>query len=592
MSNRSLFKRKTYRQRGGVVVVLLALNGLFLDTSNAGEDIPPELSSDFTGDKFAHGKRFMAVTANPLATEAAYQILKKGGSAVDAAIAAQLVLGLVEPQSSGIGGGAFMLSWTAQQKALGYYDGREVTPEKVDKDQFLRASGEPRSFMDAAVGGKSVGVPGLLRMLELAHRNEGKLPWPDLFESAITLAEDGFLISPRLHMLLSKTPKITARVDLTSYFFSSAEEPYPVGHRLHNPAYARTLKVIAEKGADAFYTAEMASAIVDAVSNDSEAGSLSMSDMANYRAKVGEALCLDYREYKVCGPGPPAGGMTVLQILGMLEQFDLSAVEVNSAEMIHLFSEASSLAFADRGTYLADPDFVSVPAATLIGKPYLQQRSSLILEDSMGEAKPGILYDESQSALPYQSAESPELMSTTHLSIADEYGNMVSMTSSIENAFGSRLLVNGFLLNNQLTDFSFSSTDHEGALVANRIESLKRPRSSMSPMIIFLKGRPRLLVGSPGGARIIDYVSRTIVYHLDKALSIEAAIGSPHIINLNRGLELEAGRISQGTQKALAVRGHRLTLRSQSSGIHAISIINDGLIGAADPRREGTARGE
>ena len=592
MRNRSLFKRKTYRQRGGLVVVLLALNGLFLDTSNAGEDIPPELSSDFTGDKFAHGKRFMAVTANPLATEAAYQILKKGGSAVDAAIAAQLVLGLVEPQSSGIGGGAFMLSWAAQQKALKYYDGREVTPKKVDEDQFLRASGEPRSFMDAAVGGKSVGVPGLLRMLELAHRNEGKLPWPDLFESAITLAEDGFLISPRLHMLLSKTPQITARVDLTSYFFSSAEEPYPVGHRLHNPAYARTLKVIAEKGADAFYTAEMASAIVDAVSNDSEAGSLSMSDMANYRAKVGVALCLDYREYKVCGPGPPAGGMTVLQILGMLEQFDLSAVEVNSAEMIHLFSEASSLAFADRGTYLADPDFVSVPAATLIGKPYLQQRSSLILEDSMGEAKPGILYDESQSALPYQSAESPELMSTTHLSIADEYGNMVSMTSSIENAFGSRLFVNGFLLNNQLTDFSFSSTDHEGALVANRIESLKRPRSSMSPMIIFLKGRPRLLVGSPGGARIIDYVSRTIVYHLDKALSIEAAIGSPHIINLNRGLELEAGRISQGTQKALAARGHRLTLRSQSSGIHAISIINDGLMGAADPRREGTARGE
>lgn len=446
--------------------------------------------------------------------------------------------------------------------------------------------------MDAAVGGKSVGVPGLLRMLELAHRNEGKLPWLDLFESAITLAEDGFLISPRLHMLLSKTPRITARVDLTSYFFNIAGEPYPVGHRLRNPTYARTLKVIAEKGADAFYTAEIASAIVDAVSNDSEAGTLSMSDMANYRAKVGEALCLDYREYKVCGPGPPAGGMTVLQILGMLELFDLSTVEVNSAEMIHLFSEASSLAFSDRGTYLADPDFVSVPAATLIGKPYLQQRSSLILEGSMGEAKPGILYDESQSALPYQSAESPELMSTTHLSIADEYGNMVSMTSSIENAFGSRLMVNGFLLNNQLTDFSFSPTDHEGALVANRIEPLKRPRSSMSPMIIFLQGRPRLLVGSPGGARIIDYISRTIVYHLDKALSIEAAIGSPHIINLNRGLELEAGRISQSTQKALTARGHRLTLRSQSSGIHAIAIINDRLMGAADPRREGTARGE
>ena len=592
MNNRSLCKRKTYRQRVGLVVALLALNGLFLDTSNAGEDIPPELSSDFTGDKFAHGKRFMAVTANPLATEAAYQILKKGGSAVDAAIAAQLVLGLVEPQSSGIGGGAFMLSWAAQQKALKYYDGREVTPEKVDKDQFLSASGEPRGFMDAAVGGKSVGVPGLLRMLELAHRNEGKLPWPDLFESAITLAEDGFLISPRLHMLLSKTPRITARVDLTSYFFSSAEEPYPVGHRLRNPSYARTLKVIAEKGADAFYTAEIASAIVDAVSNDSEAGSLSMSDMANYRAKVREPLCLDYREYKVCGAGPPAGGTSVLQILGMLEQFDLSGVEVNSAEMIHVFSEASRLAFADRGTYLADPDFVSVPAATLIGKPYLQQRSSLILEGSMGEAKPGILYDESQSALPFKSSESPELMSTTHLSIADEYGNMVSMTSSIENAFGSRLLVNGFLLNNQLTDFSFTSVDGDGKVVANRIEPLKRPRSSMSPTIVFKQGRPRLLVGSVGGLRIIDYTALAIVYHLDKALPIQDAIGSPHIINLNRGLELEAGRISQSTQQALTARGHRLTLRRQSSGTHAIAIINDRLMGAADPRREGTARGE
>jgi gamma-glutamyltranspeptidase/glutathione hydrolase len=437
-----------------------------------------------------------------------------------------------------------------------------------------------------------VGVPGLLRMLELAHRNEGKLPWPDLFESAITLAEDGFLISPRLHMLLSKTPRITARVDLTSYFFSSAEEPYPVGHRLRNPSYARTLKVIAEKGADAFYTAEIASAIVDAVSNDSEAGSLSMSDMANYRAKVREPLCLDYREYKVCGAGPPAGGTSVLQILGMLEQFDLSGVEVNSAEMIHVFSEASRLAFADRGTYLADPDFVSVPAATLIGKPYLQQRSSLILEGSMGEAKPGILYDESQSALPFKSSESPELMSTTHLSIADEYGNMVSMTSSIENAFGSRLLVNGFLLNNQLTDFSFTSVDGDGKVVANRIEPLKRPRSSMSPTIVFKQGRPRLLVGSVGGLRIIDYTALAIVYHLDKALPIQDAIGSPHIINLNRGLELEAGRISKSTQQALIARGHSLKLRRQSSGTHAIAIINDALIGTADPRREGTARGE
>jgi len=592
MNNASFFNCKTHRKLGLLVVAFLAVNGLLLDASSAGEDIPPELSSGFSGDKYAYGTRFMAVTANPLATEAAYQILSRGGSAVDAAIAAQLVLGLVEPQSSGIGGGAFMLSWNALAASLKHYDGREVAPEKVDTKQFQTASGAPIGFMDAVVGGKGVGVPGLLRMLELAHRYEGKLPWEDLFESAITLAKEGFLISPRLHMLLSKTPRITARPDVAEYFFSSAGEPYPLGHRLRNPAYAKTLKIISARGADAFYTEGIGSAIVDAVSNDSEAGSLSMSDMANYRAKVREAICLDYRDYKVCGAGPPAGAASVLQILGMLEQFDLSGIEVNSSEMIHLFSEASKLAFADRDTYIADVDFMLTPAVDLINRSYLKQRADLIKQRSIGKARPGILYDESQSALPYRRSDSPELMSTTHLSIVDEYGNMVSMTSSIENAFGSRILVNGFLLNNQLTDFSFSPTDLEGKLVANRIEPMKRPRSSMSPIIVFQQDRPILLVGSVGGSRIIDYTAQAIVYHLDKALPIEVAIGSAHIINLNKGLELEAGRISKNTQKALIARGHSLKSRSQSSGTHAIAIINGGLKGAADPRREGTARGK
>jgi gamma-glutamyltranspeptidase / glutathione hydrolase len=556
------------------------------------EERPPELSGKIGRTKYAEGKRFMAVTANPHATEAAYTMLNKGGSAIDAAIAAQLVLGLVEPQSSGIGGGALALSWQVKSNTLKFYDGRETAPQQVDENLFLHSKGKPMQFLDAAVGGTSVGVPGLLRMLELAHTREGKLPWSDLFKPAINLANEGFLISPRLYTLLARTPRVTARPGIKAHFFADDGSPHPIGHLLKNPAYAKTLTEIAQKGSEVFYTGNIANDIVNAVHNDSQPGKLSLADIAGYQPQIKQAVCAPYRQYKVCSAAPPSSGATVLGILGILQNFDLSQVDANSVQMIHLFSEASKLAFADRDTYIADTDFVSVPLQALLDNKYLKRRASLIGEKNLGHAKPGVILSKEKVALPYLMTDSAELTSTSHLSIADAEGNMISMTSSVENAFGSRIMVNGFLLNNQLTDFSFAPRNSQGKLVANRVEPNKRPRSSMTPTIVFNNsGTPRLLVGSPGGSRIIEYTARTIVYHLDKGLPIEIAIASPHIININRGLELESERFTQKTISALTAKGHTVTQRRQSSGLHAIAVTRDGYRGGADPRREGTAKG-
>ncbi|SDK39422.1 gamma-glutamyltransferase [Microbulbifer yueqingensis] len=557
-------------------------------------DDPAEIQPEvFTGRgevKAATAEEFMAVTANPHASKAAADILARGGTAVDAAIAAQLVLGLVEPQSSGIGGGAFMLSFNADDQSLTYYDGRETAPAAVDENYFMH-DGEPRDFLRAVIGGYSVGVPGVVRMLGLAHEREGKLPWAELFGPAIALAESGFEVSPRLHKLLERLPQVNVRPAISEYFFTDKGEPLPVGTLLKNPDYAETLRVLAGEGAEAFYTGEIAAAIVDAVRNDPvNPGVMTRADLAGYRAKVREPLCSEFLVYRVCGAGPPSsGGTTVGAILGMLGEFRLAELEAGGTMLTHLFAEASELAFADRNTYAADPDFVAVPARAMVAPEYLVRRARLISREEATDAVSGKPKPFDGERRP---AGSPEKPNTSHLAIVDRYGNGVSMTTSIETGFGSRLLVRGFLLNNQLTDFSFTPKNADGRLVANRIQPGKRPRSSMSPTIVFNRdGSMRLLVGSPGGSRIIDYTARTILYHLGLGIPIADAIADGNIGAIGGRVELETGFFPPPTVRKLEELGHRVVERQLNSGIHAIALTGDKLHGGADPRREGSAVG-
>ncbi|WP_233998707.1 gamma-glutamyltransferase [Microbulbifer pacificus] len=554
------------------------------------QEVQPEIATGRSEIKSAVASQYMAVTANPHASVAAEQMLAKGGTAVDAAIAAQLVLGLVEPQSSGIGGGAFMLSYRADQKKLFSYDGRETAPMAVDEDYFIR-DGQPRGFLDAVIGGYSVGVPGVMRMLALAHQRDGRLPWKDLLQPAIQLAEQGFEVSPRLHQLLVQMPRVAVRPAIRAYLFDKDGKPLPVGYLLKNPEYAATLRQLAEKGVQPFYDGDIAEAIVDAVRNDPEnPGLMTREDMASYRAKVREPVCSAFLTYEVCGAAAPSsGGTTVGALLGMLQYFPLDKFDVGSAALTHLFVEASELAFADRNTYSADPDFVDVPSGAMVAADYLAARAKQI---NPSKAQPATAGDPAGFAHKRQVAQSPELPNTSHLSIVDQYGNGVSMTTSIETGFGSRLLVKGFLLNNQLTDFSFVPTNTEKQKVANRIEPGKRPRSSMSPTIVFnADGSLRLLVGSPGGSRIIDYTARTILYHLAKGMPIAEAIHAGNITAIGFQVEVEPEALSDAELSKLETLGHKVVRKELNSGIHAIALMDGKLHGGADTRREGSAAG-
>ncbi|MEX1664388.1 gamma-glutamyltransferase [Zhongshania arctica] len=552
--------------------------------------IIPEAASGFRDTTTVSAKSAMAVTANPYATYTAEKILRAGGSAIDAGIAAQLVLGLVEPQSSGIGGGAFMLYWDASQKQLSSWDGRETAPQLVDENHFLTSDSQPMGFFDAVIGGYSVGVPGVLAMLEASHNKFGKLPWEALFAPAISLASNGFIVSPRLHTLLVKMPKVAVNPAIESYFFSDAKTPKPIGTVLKNPAYARALSKIASKGSAVFYKGDIANNIVKAVKSDpNRAGLLRKSDLANYKASERAPVCATFRSYKVCGAPPPSsGGTTVIAILKMIEAVEDRSPAFSEADFLHTFIEASRLAFEDRNAFVADPDFVEVPTAGLVDSGYLNQRAALIdIEKralSVAAGKPPAAPIRIRSA-------SPELPSTSHFSIVDANGNVLSMTSSIETAFGSRIFVDGFLLNNQLTDFSFTPENADGSKIANRIQAGKRPRSSMSPMIVFKDDKPLLAIGSPGGARIIDYVAASLYRILAEDEDIAHAISAGHVIAMGDTTELETGRFSEEVKNELQLRGHQFTERDQTSGLHGIVIKESGLEGAADPRREGQVLG-
>jgi gamma-glutamyltranspeptidase/glutathione hydrolase len=579
-----------------VIAALVALLAASVPSYATDTEIQPESGTGIEQKSGTDARQEMVVAANPHAAKAGAQILADGGSAIDAAIAMQMVLNLVEPQSSGIGGGAFLLHYDGRSGVVRSYDGRETAPASAAGDLFLGPDGTKPGYFDAVIGGRSVGVPGLMRMLALAHEEHGILPWADLFAPAIWLSETGFAISPRLHNLAGRVPTLARFPDTAAYFLTPDGKPKAVGTLLRNRPFAATLRAIAAGGADNFYGGEIAKDIVTTVQDSAlHPGGLTMRDMAGYAAKPRPPVCLGYRGYRVCGMGPPSsGGVTILQILGILAHFDSAELDPNSADAVHLFAEASRLAYADRDRYLADADFVAVPVNGLLDPAYLAARAELI-DPSTAASGAAAGSPPGAEQARWISAESPELPSTSHLSVVDRDGNAVAMTTSIEFAFGSALMVRGFLLNNQLTDFSFTA-ERDGALVANRVEGGKRPRSSMAPTIVLdPTGRLRLVIGSPGGSRIICYVASAVIGVIDWGLDAQEAAALPHMCNRGGATELEKDTVLAGLEAELVARGHAVKVRDLNSGLHVIATDHDDngriLRGGADPRREGRAIG-
>jgi gamma-glutamyltranspeptidase / glutathione hydrolase len=534
---------------------------------------------------------WMVVAAHPLASRAGADVLAAGGTAADAMVAVQAVLGLVEPQSSGLGGGGFLLWHDAATGRITTLDGRETAPLAATPRLFQDAAGEPLAFFDAVVGGRSVGTPGTPALMEAAHRRWGRSDWAGLLDPAIRLAEEGFAVSPRMASLVAGDAERLALHPETAAYFLPGGVPLAEGDVLRNPAYARTLRVLAEQGADGFYTGAVADSIIAAVQGVAgNPGLLDMADLAIYRVKERPALCAPYRGHEVCGMGPPSsGGLALGQILGMLEGFDLAALGPENPESWRLIGDASRLAFADRGRYVADTDFVPVPVPGMLEPAYLQGRAALLQgDDALPEVAPG--RPEFDHTLHRADGPTLEQPATTHLSIVDSYGNVLSMTSTIENAFGARLMAGGFLLNNQLTDFSFRS-HVDGVPVANRVEPGKRPRSSMAPTIVYRDGAPILAIGSPGGSSIIGYVAQALIAHLDWGMDVQQAVSMGHALNRFGAFDLEEGTSAAALAAPLQQMGYEVVIGAQTSGLHAIAIGPDGLQGGADPRREGLALG-
>jgi len=534
---------------------------------------------------------WMIAAANPLAAQAGADVLEAGGSAADAMVAAQAVLGLVEPQSSGLGGGAFLVWYDAASGQATTLDGRETAPLKATPTLFQDEQGAPLEFFDAVVGGLSVGTPGTPQLMQEAHRRWGRANWHDLFDDAIALADGGFAVSPRLAEMVARDADRLARFQATADYFLPAGQPIAAGQVLTNPDYADTLRQIALHGADALYQGPIAEDIVRTVRTaPGNPGTLSMLDLSIYHVVERPAVCVPYRGNDVCGMGPPSSGaLTVGQILGLLDRYDLAALGAQNPEAWRLIGDASRLAFADRGRYMADTDFVPVPVQGLVAPEYLDARAALLGgDDALPEVAPGT--PDFDHALLWADDDSIELPSTSHISIVDAYGNALSMTTTVENAFGSRLFVRGFLLNNELTDFSFR-THAEGIPIANRVEPGKRPRSSMAPTIVMTDGTPRLVIGSPGGSRIIGYVAKSIVAHLDWGMDVQQAVALPHLVNRFGTYDIEAGTEAEAMAPQLEALGYQVNTRDLNSGLHAISL-GDGLAGGADPRREGIALGD
>ncbi len=604
-----------------LTVTYFSLKSMWADTANRA----PEAATGIRDVQMVQTSTTMVVAAHPLAARAGHLILQKGGSAIDAAVAVQAALTVVEPQSSGIGGGAFLLYWDASEKKLYAYDGRETAPAKATPELFMNADGTPFNFVQAVVGGRSVGVPGVLKTLSLAHDKHGAKGWDELFTTAIQLAENGFEITPRLYKLLHKDAMFRAMPGARAHFYEEDGAAKAVGTRLRNPALAHVLREVAAD-VDSFYTGPIAEDMVEAVANakrpstlhasintallemgspsgigwmagEDNAGLLSMQDLKNYKPEVREPVCVPFEGFDVCGfPPPTSGGITTLQIIAMMGRHDLKSISPRSPEFAHLFAEASRLAFADRGQYIADPKFVNVPTQGLLASDYLNARAALFSKTSRAkDAAPGAPEGSTKTALRFSPDESPELPCTSHFVVKDAEGDVVSMTTSVENVFGARLVVHGFVLNNQLTDFSFVP-ERNGKPIANALAPLKRPRSSMSPLIVFDKdGEVALAIGSPGGSRIIDYTAQATIGILAYGLTPQAAVELPHVINRGGVTELENTGWKDGELEAakayLQKLGHEVRIAEQNSGLHALQIHEGAVRSGVDPRREGAAYG-
>ena len=583
----------------------------------------PEGASGFTAKPGWATREFAVAAANPLATDAGYQVLKAGGSAIDAAIAVQMVLTLVEPQSSGIAGGAFLLH--AAGSKVEAFDGRETAPAAADEKLFLGADGQPIPFYDGVVGGRSVGTPGTVRMLEMAHQQHGKLPWAQLFAPAIQLADAGFKVSARLNTLLKDEKYLQRDPTAAAYFYKADGNPVDTGTVLHNPALADVLRRIASQGSAGLLEGPVARAIVAKVQgHPTNPGKLALEDLAGYQAKKRDPICHDYtaqaKIYVICGmPPPSSGAIAVGQILGILNNTHAASLALvtgmsgvagtlgptPSANWLHLYLEASRLAFADRAQYLGDPDFVQPPGGSwmsLLEPGYLKERAQLIQQQADGQsmkvARPGVPGTVKVAYAPM--ADQPEY-GTSHISIIDKFGNALAMTTTIEDQFGARQMTDGgtgkaggFLLNNELTDFSFAPTDADGKPVANRVQPGKRPRSSMAPTLVFNKGTSQIVMsgGSPGGELIIHYTAKTLYGVLNWQLNAQQAVDLPNFGFLNGPSLLEEKRFAPVTVEALLTRGAEVRQQAMTSGLQAIEATPGGFFGGADARREGLVMGD
>lgn len=536
-------------------------------------------------------KRHMIVTAEREASDIGREILRQGGSAVDAAIAAQLVLTLIEPQSSGVGGGAYML--VSAKDGLHAYDGREAAPASARPDMFLGKDGKPRGMRDVAPGGLGVGVPGTIAMLAMAHKAHGKLGWEKLFAPAIRLADQGYAVPSRLSKALKENPRFAAMPDLAAHFFPGGK-PVETGTVLRNPDYAETLRAVAAKGPDAFYKGAIARKIADAVRNAPQNPAvMTEADLQSYNAIEREALCGTYRTYRVCGvPPSTSGGTTVLEILGLLERFPSSDLKPGSLSAVHLITEAERLAYADRARWLGDPAFVSPPVAGILDAKYLSARSAKIDPlKSMGVAEAG---EPAMKAGMLRFAPQPSQPSygTSHLSVVDESGQVVALTMSVQLGFGAQIMAGGFILNNELTDFSFVP-EIDGRPVANAAQPGKRPLSSMSPTIVFDRhGKFFASLGSPGGRQIIAFVAQALVSLIDGQSSMQEAADAPRHVNLNGPTTLEEKTPLETLKPELERMGHTVRMSDFESGVNGIKRVSGGYEGGADPRRTGVALGD
>ncbi|MDO1509657.1 MULTISPECIES: gamma-glutamyltransferase [unclassified Neisseria] len=554
------------------------------------ENHAPEQGTGITEQKLVQAKEFMAASANPLATEAGYEILKRGGSAIDAMIAMQTTLSLTEPQSSGLGGGAFLVYWDNKEKKLTTFDARETAPKAAEPELFLDKNGKPLEFIQAVVGGRSVGVPGVPKLLEDVHKRYGRLPWHTLFDKPIELAQKGFPVSARMARSIEQNREQLQRHSATAAYFMPEGKPLEEGTLLKNPEFAATVKLLAKQGSGPFYKGIPAFNIVKTVIGMSDnPGRISIEDFKNYQVIERAPVCTPYREYEICGMGAPSsGGIALGQIFGILQHFNMRALGADNIMSWRLLGDASRLAFADRNYYIADPEFADVPVSAMLHPAYLKLRAELIADHygALKDVMPGGF------ARTQAKGKAIELPSTSHLVIVDKEGNVVSMTTSIENAFGSTLMANGYLLNNELTDFSFKPVDEEGKPVANSVAGGKRPRSSMAPTIVLKNGEPYLAVGSPGGSRIIGYVAKTLTAHLDWGMDIQQAIDLPNMLNRTGTYELEQNTPAADKASVLERLGYKVQVRDLNSGIQGIVIRADGLQGGADPRREGKVMGD